>query len=232
MTLPADFPPCYAVIVAGGSGNRMKSDRPKQFLLLDSRPVLMHTLEAFTRSRYSPKIILVLSKAWHQHWRNLCEEHAFTLPCILAEGGESRFHSVKSGLGHVPDNALVAVHDGARPLTGASLIDACYRSAQENGNGVAALAATDTVRLVENAAYRQLNRQDVYLMQTPQTFRSTDLKAAYALAFTEDITDDACVWERAGNAIVLVEGERSNIKITWPDDLAYAGFLLAQKKPY
>jgi 2-C-methyl-D-erythritol 4-phosphate cytidylyltransferase len=218
----------FAIIVAGGSGTRMQSSVPKQFLLLNGKPVIMHTIEAFYNSAVRPQIILVLHQDFHAYWDELCREHNFNIPHQFVNGGETRFHSVKNGLDIIPDDAdvLVAVQDAVRPLTSAKIIDGSYSSAAANGNAVAAVKSRDSVRLLKNNVSASLLRDEVYLVQTPQTFRLAQLKKAYEQPYSEKFTDDASVVEATGAAIHLIEGSYQNIKITFPEDIAIAELLL------
>ncbi|MES2278055.1 MAG: 2-C-methyl-D-erythritol 4-phosphate cytidylyltransferase [Bacteroidota bacterium] len=219
----------YALIVAGGSGTRMQSVVPKQFLLLNGRPVLMYTMEAFYQSAYQPQIIVVLHPNFHTYWQELCAEHNFTIPYQLADGGETRFHSVKQGLALVDDNSLVAVQDAVRPLTSVDIIDNAYQQAAEYGNAVVAVKSRDSVRSLRNGKSESLLRDEIYLVQTPQTFKSALLKKAYLQEFNNGFTDDANVAEKAGAQIHICEGNYQNFKITFPEDIAIAEMLLRMR---
>ena len=171
----------YAIIVAGGSGTRMQAAVPKQFLLLGDKPVIMHTIEAFYGSALKPVIILVLPAEYHDYWLQLCVEYNFIVPHSLVTGGETRFYSVKNGLDLIgnDEGALVAVHDAVRPLISAEIIEQSYQCAAELGNAVVAVKSRDSVRLMENENSKSLIRDHVYLVQTPQTFKSAQIKKAY-----------------------------------------------------
>jgi 2-C-methyl-D-erythritol 4-phosphate cytidylyltransferase len=218
----------YAIIVGGGSGTRMQSAVPKQFLPLCGRPVLMHTIAAFSASAVRPEIIVVLPSAYHTFWQQLCNEHNFTIPHVLVAGGETRFHSVKNGLDTIEDStdSLIAVHDAVRPLTGKQIIENSYKIATGMGNAVTAVKSRDSVRLMENGASKSLLRDDVYLVQTPQTFQSSQIKKAYGQPYSAKFTDDASVVEEIGFNINLAEGDHRNIKITFPEDIAVAEMFL------
>jgi 2-C-methyl-D-erythritol 4-phosphate cytidylyltransferase len=216
----------YAIIVAGGSGTRMQAVVPKQFLLLNGRPVLMYTLEAFQQSAYKPGIILVMHPNFHTYWHQLCTDHQFTVPHTLVEGGETRFHSVKNGLALISDDSLVAVQDAVRPLVSADIIDNAYTQAAEFGNAVVAVKSRDSVRSLRNGQSESLLRDEIYLVQTPQTFKADLLKKAYQQPYTDSFTDDASVAEKAGAQIHIYEGSYQNIKITFPEDIAIAELLL------
>jgi len=219
----------YAVIVAGGSGTRMQSAVPKQFLLLNGKPVLMYTIENFYNTSPAPTIMLALHSNFHDYWRNLCKQHNFTIPHEVIAGGQTRFHSVKNSIIDIPDDALVAVQDAVRPLTSTSVIEAAYQCALEHGNAVTAVKSRDSIRQMSNGQSTALKRDEIYLVQTPQTFKANILKQAYLQEFNNDFTDDASVVERSGEQIRLVDGDYTNIKITFPEDIAIAELLLKQK---
>jgi 2-C-methyl-D-erythritol 4-phosphate cytidylyltransferase len=223
-------PKTYAIIVAGGSGSRMLSSVPKQFLLLGGKPVLMHTIEAFNNCETGPQIIVVLPADFHAYWEQLCREHNFDIPHQLVNGGETRFHSVKNGLDMITDNkdTLIAVHDAVRPLTSKQIIDESYKHALKYGNAITAVKSRDSVRQLKNDSSVSLQRDEIYLVQTPQTFQSSQLKKAYQQPYRTDFTDDASVVEQTGVAIHLVEGSYQNIKITFPEDVAIAEMLLGK----
>ncbi|GAB3929734.1 2-C-methyl-D-erythritol 4-phosphate cytidylyltransferase [Mucilaginibacter myungsuensis] len=219
----------YALIVAGGSGTRMQSVVPKQFLLLNGRPLMMYTIEAFYNSTYQPQIIVVMHPNFHTYWQELCVEHNFAIPHVLADGGETRFHSVKAGLALVTEDGLVAVQDAVRPLTSVDIIDHAYHQAQELGNAVVAVKSRDSVRAVRNGRSESMLRDEIYLVQTPQTFRADILKKAYLQEFNDGFTDDASVVEKDGVMIHLTEGNYQNIKVTYPEDIAIGELLLGMR---
>ncbi|MCC8426668.1 2-C-methyl-D-erythritol 4-phosphate cytidylyltransferase [Mucilaginibacter sp. UR6-11] len=219
---------CYAIIVAGGSGSRMQSALPKQFLLINGLPVLMHTLLAFYNSDTKPGLILVLPADYHEYWQQLCIRHNFVIPHQLAIGGETRFHSVKNGLDLIADNeeSIIAVQDAVRPLTSSEIIDNAYKHAAAYGNAVVAVKSRDSIRQLKNNTSVALTRDEIYLVQTPQTFQSAQLKAAYRQEYNPKFTDDASVVEETGVKINLIAGSYQNIKITFPEDVAIAELLL------
>jgi 2-C-methyl-D-erythritol 4-phosphate cytidylyltransferase len=221
----------YAIIVAGGSGTRMQTAVPKQFLLLNGLPVLMHTIRAFEQSCVTPAIVLVLPASYHAYWQQLCDVHRFTIPHLLVAGGETRFYSVKNGLDQIiaDDDALIAVHDAVRPLTSRQIIEASYLHAEKYGNAVTAVKSRDSVRQLTNGQSVSLLRDQIYLIQTPQTFKAGLLKKAYEQPYSEKFTDDASVVEQYGTEIQLTEGNYQNIKITFPEDIAIAELLLSKK---
>ncbi|MDN3579823.1 2-C-methyl-D-erythritol 4-phosphate cytidylyltransferase [Mucilaginibacter flavus] len=221
----------YVIIVAGGSGTRMQSAVPKQFLLVNGLPVVMHTMQAFYNSGVSPELILVLHTDFHTYWKQLCNDHHFTLPHLLVAGGETRFHSVKNGLSQIrcTDDALIAVHDAVRPLTSGAVIQKSYTAANEYGNAVTAVKSRDSIRRVVDGKSVSLLRDEIYLVQTPQTFKAGLLRKAYEQEFDSKFTDDASVVEEMGIEIKLTEGDHENIKITFPQDIAIAELLLNKK---
>ena len=221
----------HVIIVAGGSGSRMQSAVPKQFLLLNGLPVIMHTMLAFYNSDIHPNLILVLHSDFHAYWQQLCSEHSFALPHLLVAGGETRFHSVKNGLDQIKctDDALIAVHDAVRPLTSGIIIQTSYIHAHEFGNAVTAVKSRDSVRRVIDGKSTSLLRDEIYLVQTPQTFKASLLRKAYEQEYNAKFTDDASVVEEMGIEIQLTEGDHENIKITFPEDIAIAELLLNKK---
>jgi len=216
----------FAIIVGGGSGSRMLSEIPKQFMLLRGRPVLMHTIEAFYKSDYNPEIIVVLNVDFHQYWENLCVLHNFSIPHLLVKGGTHRFDSVKNGIKAIKSKAIIAIHDAVRPLLSSRLIDRSFQEAEVSGNAVAAIKSRDSVRQQTGKHSIPLNREEIYLIQTPQTFSSEILKKAYKQEFRNEFTDAASVAERAGIKINLIEGEHRNFKITFPEDIRLAEIYL------
>jgi 2-C-methyl-D-erythritol 4-phosphate cytidylyltransferase len=216
----------YALIVAGGSGTRMGSTIPKQFLLLCGKPVLMHTLEQFYKADNNTQIIVVLPASQSEYWKELCKQFSFTIPHQVTIGGDTRFHSVTNGLNLVPDYCLVAIHDGVRPLVTAALIHTCFEAASKNGCAIPAIPVHESLRRKNGDVYEQVDRSDFYLVQTPQCFNAGMLKKAYAAATSSHYTDDASVFEAGGHTIYLIDGIKENIKITTPADLTMAeGYL-------
>lgn len=198
---------------------------------MNGKPVLMHTIEAFYKSNSKPTIILVLHAGFHQYWQQLCNEHNFRVPVTLVKGGETRFHSVKNGLELIPDhpNTVVAIHDAVRPLVSCEIIDEAYRYAFEHGNAIVAVKSRDSIRQMWNDHSISLKREDIYLIQTPQTFRSDILKEAYRVEYDDHFTDDASVVERAGGIINMINGSYQNLKITFPEDIAIAETILKNR---
>lgn len=215
----------YAILVAGGKGLRMGSDIPKQFLPLRRRPVLMHTIDVFRRTYPDIHIILVLPREQQDYWRQLCGQHDYDVELCVADGGETRFHSVHNGLSLIPDNArgVVGVHDGVRPFVSPETIRRCYEAAEECGAVVPVVPVVETVRqLLADGSSMTVDRNAYRLVQTPQTFDIQLLKKAYGQPFDPFFTDDASVVEAMGHPIKLVEGNNENIKLTNPADLKLA----------
>ncbi|MCA1742089.1 MAG: 2-C-methyl-D-erythritol 4-phosphate cytidylyltransferase, partial [Bacteroidales bacterium] len=228
----------YCIIVAGGSGRRMNSAIPKQFLLLDGRPLLMHTVERFHSFDRSIELIIVLPPEHHALWDSLVREYSFSISHIVAAGGEERFHSVRAGLAVVRagtvvmtpdamqadtgDDSLVAIHDGVRPLVSHDTIWRCYADAEEFGSAVPFVEPADSVRVLQGDDSAPMPRHEVRLIQTPQVFHGSLILKAYEHNFDPLFTDDATVAEASGVKIHLTHGNRENIKITTPEDLAVA----------
>ncbi|MFZ4523222.1 MAG: 2-C-methyl-D-erythritol 4-phosphate cytidylyltransferase [Bacteroidales bacterium] len=215
-----------AVIVAGGSGTRMNAGMPKQFLLLNGKPLLMYSIEAFNVAFPGISVILVLPATELLPWKQLCDEYAFNLPCTLVAGGETRFHSVQNALAVMDDGGLVAIHDGARPLVSPSLIRNTFLTAGQLGNAVPVIEFSDSVRKVSGKGSQPVDRSILRLVQTPQVFNISILKKAYHQEYRTTFTDDASVMESAGETIHLTEGDPVNLKITHPYDLAAAEIML------
>ena len=222
----------YIIIVAGGKGLRMGSDIPKQFLPVCGLPVLMRTIRRFREYSADINIILVLPKAQQAYWQSLCKEYHFDERYSIADGGETRFHSVSNGLSLIPDDAegVVGVHDGVRPFPSIDVIAGCYETARHQGAVIPVIPVVETVRHLEGDDSKTVSRDEYRLVQTPQTFDIQLLKRAYRQPFTPMFTDDASVVEALGNTITLVEGNRENIKITTPFDLKIASAILRNEE--
>lgn len=216
----------YALIVAGGKGLRMGTELPKQFLPIGGKPVLMRTLEAFYAYNPEIQIILVLPSSQQEYWAQLCGEYHFSLPHIIADGGETRFHSVKNGLAFVEAPGLVGVHDGVRPFVAPEVIARCYALAAEKKAVIPVVDVVETVRHLEGEGSTTVSRDDYKLVQTPQVFDAALLKEAYEQPYTSHFTDDASVVEAMGIPVCLTPGNRENIKITTPFDLKIATALI------
>jgi len=224
----------HVIIVAGGSGIRLNSALPKQFMLLLGRPVLMHTIIQFHNADPEFNIILVLPLSHQQTWKDLVSEHEFHIPHLVVTGGETRFHSVKNGLDTLTasDDSIVAVHDGVRPMLSTELILQCFSVAQASGSAVPVIPLTDSIRQVNHAGNTALSRENLKLVQTPQCFRTADIKTAFSTAYSPGFTDCASVLEASGFVISLTEGEQDNFKITTQKDLWLAEHLMSMRSSY
>ncbi len=212
------------IIVAGGKGLRMGGDIPKQFLPIGGKPILMHTIDRFLQYDEEMQVVLVLPASQQDYWRSLCEQYDFHQPYALANGGETRFHSVKNGLALVaPQATLIGVHAGVRPFVSIETIRACYDEAARTEAVIPVTDVVETLRktLPEGASVT-VPRSDYRLVQTPQVFSANLLRQAYLQTYTDFFTDDASVVERLGHSVTLVPGNRENIKITTPFDLTIA----------
>ncbi len=218
-----------AVIVAGGSGTRMGSATPKQFLLLKGKPLLWYTIRAFLDAYADMQIVLVLPEAHMETGKAIAGEFSNAAIQIIA-GGDTRFASVKNGVMASPDDTIIFVHDGVRCLVTPELIRACYTQTVAKGSAVPAVASTDSVRLsAADGSHRVVDRQFVQIIQTPQTFPAQQLKAAFQQAYQDGFTDEATVVEAAGGAVHLIGGDYSNIKVTRPIDLLMAERILEER---
>lgn len=218
----------YVVIVAGGKGLRMGSSVPKQFLPINGLPVLMQTIKRFREYDNSLNIILVLPKEQHEYWHELCKNYHFTAAYAVAEGGETRFHSVRNGLAMIPDDAdgVVGVHDGVRPFPSIDVIRDCFETARTAKAVVPVVPVVETLIHIDGQGNAGPAPRDSFrLVQTPQTFDIQLLKRAYKQDYKDCFTDDASVVDSIGQKITLIEGNRENIKITTPFDLRIARVL-------
>ncbi|PKQ69851.1 2-C-methyl-D-erythritol 4-phosphate cytidylyltransferase [Raineya orbicola] len=221
-----------ALIVAGGSGKRMGSSIPKQFLEIAEKPILLHTLAVF--EKICEQIVLVLPQSEFEAWQNICEKHQYRLKGHLVTGGETRYQSVKNGLKFLvenkfPQESLVAIHDGVRPFVKPEVIEKSFEIAQKNGSAVASVPLKDSIRRLKNTLEQSesLPREQFRLIQTPQTFVLAKIWQAFQqVPDTSLITDDASVFEQAGFSVTLIEGNYENIKITTPEDLQWAEILV------
>ena len=218
-----------AIIVAGGTGQRMGATLPKQFLAIEGKSILLHTVGQFAAAFSDIDFIIVLPADYIQEGQNLIASSGLTQQFQIIAGGDTRFQSVKNGLAHVDPNAIVFVHDAVRCLLTPALIQSCYHQAVEKGSAIPAVASTDTIRILEGAKHHLVNRENVMMIQTPQTFNAAILKKAFEQAYQPSFTDEANVLEGSGTEVFLIEGEYENIKITRPLDLAIAEYILAKR---
>jgi len=219
-----------ALIVAGGLGTRMQSKIPKQFMVLNGLPLLMHTINKFYAYDSTIDLRVVLPESEIKIWNELCTEYNFNLSCKIFSAGETRFHSVKNGLHDLPSLALVGVHDGVRPLVSMGTITRCFKLAEINGTAVPVIPVSESIRRVEGEDSISEDRLMYRIVQTPQVFSSEILLDAYNLPFEDSFTDDASVVEKAGYKIYLTEGNEENLKITSLKDLLIAEILNTQKE--
>ena len=213
-----------ALIVAGGSGSRIGGPIPKQFLLLNGRPMLMYTIEKF--HDISDRVIIVLPEIHSAFWQQLCIEHQFTLSVTLVYGGDTRAASVKNGLAVIEEESIVAVHDAARPLVSKKLIDKLYISAANHGNAIPVIPVGETMRMVDGEHNYVVDRSQFRLVQTPQCFKTEMLLKSFHMVDYQNFTDDSSLYQAAGHQIHLEEGEPFNIKVTHPNDFLFAEYYL------
>jgi len=212
-----------ALIVAGGKGERMNADIPKQFLLLNGTPILMHTLKQFS---HFEAIVLVLPPTQFEYWQELCKKYNFRQQHALVAGGKTRFHSVKNGLDRIADNTIVAIHDGVRPLISTSLINDLVAETKSGIGVIPIVPVKDSIRKLEGENSVHVNRSNLFGVQTPQCFLSADIQKAYTQDFSDTFTDDASVFEANGGKINTLLGEEKNLKITTEEDLNIASILI------
>ena len=218
----------FIIIPAAGIGQRFGNVVPKQFAELKGKPVLMHTIELFSIT--NQKIILVLNPEFILYWKNLCDKFSFRVPHIIVEGGKTRTDSVRNGLAIINDDGIVAIHDAVRPLVSRALIEKLFTVAEKKDNAIPAISVQDSLRKLEAGKNYSVERKDYRMIQTPQCFHVSKLKSAYENFPGNEFTDDASVYEMAGEKINLVEGEFSNIKITEPNDLLIAETLIRSRQ--
>ena len=219
----------YAIIVAGGSGTRMGSLLPKQFILLKDKPVLYYTLKVFLEAYDDLQIILVLPVEYTDMGQEIIDAYFDKERIRITAGGDTRFQSVKNGLAMVEEESVIFVHDGVRCLLTKELIHQCYQRAIETGTAIPAVVSKDSIRLVNEEGNEAFDRTNVKLIQTPQTFHSKIILPAFQIDYKDKFTDEATVAEAYGINVSLVEGEESNIKITRPIDLLIAERILEER---
>lgn len=219
----------YAVIVAGGNGSRMNSTVPKQFLLLNNKPVLYYSLDTFLKAYQDLKVILVLPEEYVATGQEIIDAWFDYKRIRIAVGGRTRFHSVQNGLRLIEEESIVFVHDAVRCLLTTALIHRCYDAALEFGATIPVIDCKDSVRMVSSDGNEALERRNIKLVQTPQVFLSTILLPAFSTDYKDKFTDEASVVETFGMKVHLVEGEENNIKITTPIDMLLAEYLLSQR---
>jgi 2-C-methyl-D-erythritol 4-phosphate cytidylyltransferase len=208
----------------------MKSDLPKQFLLLLDAPILMHTLERFALAIEDIELIVVLPEQEQTTWKNLCGQMGFDLPHQVVTGGATRYDSVKNGLAACTEDGLVGIHDGVRPLVSEELIVKCFAAAETHGSALPVVPVTQSLRKVDGEQSAAMSREGVVEVQTPQCFRLETLKPCYSGPVQDHFTDDATVFEAHGHQVHLMEGEPTNLKITTQADLKIAEAILGMAR--
>lgn len=218
----------YAVIAAGGAGQRMGAEMPKQFLLLNGKPLLQYTIQTFLQAFDDMHIILVLPVEHLAKGMEIIKNINAEERIQIIAGGETRFQSVKNGLSYIMHPSIVFVHDGVRCLVSQKLIQNCYEQAVEKGSAIPAVTAADSIRIDEGSSHFTIDRSKVRIIQTPQTFQSGILVEAFKQEYNYSFTDEAAVAEAAGYKVFLIQGDYNNLKITRPIDLYIAEKLLQE----
>ncbi len=220
------------IIVAGGSGTRMGAALPKQFLQINGKAILIHTLEKFLAFDNSIEIVLVMHPDYSAFWEKVRGKASFDYPVKIASGGETRFQSVKNGIAKLDGDFLVGVHDAVRPLVTVAAIQRVFDAAAISGSAIPCVPLKESARVVTGNNSLPLDRSAIRLVQTPQVFHASILRKSYETDYREEFTDDASVVEFAGNRIELVQGDEFNLKITTPEDFEIASILLNPQKPH
>ena len=219
----------YVVILACGSGTRMQSDIPKQYILLNNKPIVFHTIETISGFDSSYNIIVVINKEHNGLFSEFSKRYALNLPFKLVFGGEERFFSVKNALSTIKEeDSLVAIHDGVRPIVEKRMFEESFAAASQYGNAICCVKATDSIRKGDENTNCAIDRREIFLVQTPQTFKTSVIKKAYSQEYKPIFTDDASVAESIGEKIHIIQGNKANIKITFPIDLSIAAQLLTK----
>lgn len=210
------------IITAGGSGKRMQQSLPKQFILLNGKPILQHTIEKFRL--FDPNIFMVVVLPMKQinFWKELCQTNGYSIDYEIAVGGEERFHSIQHGVKFCPKDGVIAVHDAVRPLVSIKTIDRCFKKAESLGAAIPVLPVNDSLRRLDGDTSTHVQRGSYRIVQTPQCFEAGLLHKAYKQDYKSNFTDDASLVEQLGQTIHLVDGNNENIKITSPNDLLIA----------
>ena len=220
----------YVIIVAGGSGSRMNSAIPKQYLLLHNEPIIIHTIQKFYNYNPAIQVICCVHEDYLNEVKSMMQNYFPDKKIVVTKGGETRFHSVKNGLLQINDEqSLVAIHDAARPLVSVVTIQKAFESAKNNESGIPVISVNESIRLIENNNSKAVNRNDYKIVQTPQCFKTGLIKNAFEVEYNHSFTDDATVFEYSGNKVSLTEGNSENIKITLPNDLVIAESLIKNK---
>jgi 2-C-methyl-D-erythritol 4-phosphate cytidylyltransferase len=220
----------YVIIVAGGSGSRMNSSIPKQYLLLHNEPIIIHTIQKFYNYNPAIQVICCVHEDYLNEVKSMMQNYFPDKKIVVTKGVETRFHSVKNGLLQINDEqSLVAIHDAARPLVSVVTIQKAFESAKNNGSGIPVVSVNESIRLIENNNSKAVNRNDYKIVQTPQCFKTGLIKNAFEVEYNHSFTDDATVFEHAGHEVILTEGNPENIKITLPNDLIIAESLIKNR---
>lgn len=217
------------IIVAGGVGKRMKSEIPKQFMILCGKPILIHTFFKFFQYDSKLEFRLVLPQQSFDSWNELCSQYDFNIPHKLFAGGETRFHSVKNGLAGIIEPSLIAVHDAVRPLVSTNTIKNCFDLASKKGSAIPVMSLKESIREITGQGSQSRQREMYRSVQTPQVFKSEILLKSYEVEYSNSFTDDASVIENAGYQVYLSDGNEENIKITTPTDLLVGEILMKQQ---
>jgi 2-C-methyl-D-erythritol 4-phosphate cytidylyltransferase len=221
-----------AIIVAGGSGTRMGTDLPKQFLLIEAKPVFLYSIDAFLKAYKDIRIILVMPLSYCDLAQSILQEFGYPPSIEIVAGGETRFHSVKHGLAKASDDSLIFVHDAVRCLASPALVQRCGAAATEKGSAIPVIPVRDSIRRKDEASSHSVvvQREGLYIVQTPQVFLGSVILPAFAMPYDAGFTDEASVLEAFGQQVNLVEGEEGNTKITFPEDLEFAAWKLSLRK--
>ncbi len=212
--------------MGGGSGTRMGSEIPKQFIEINGKPIILHTISIFTRFDPSVRLVVVLPDDQFQRWNDCCEKYEFRIRHQLVPGGHERFFSVRNGLGAIDNDGVVFIHDAVRPMVSIETIERCYQATIGRGNAIPVWQVSESLRKTGPNGNVAVDRSMFYIVQTPQTFLVSEIKKAYRQDYRPGFTDDATVLEASGSSINLVQGNRENLKITFPEDLKMARYFL------
>ncbi|RLD23691.1 MAG: 2-C-methyl-D-erythritol 4-phosphate cytidylyltransferase [Bacteroidetes bacterium] len=215
------------IIVAGGSGSRMKSNTPKQFIAINGKPLLQYTIDRFFNWNPNIDLVLVLPETEINTWKNLVTKNKYSMNYRICEGGKERFDSVKNGL-ELLENDLIMIHDGVRPFVSNPTLDRCLETTNTSGSAIPVIPLVESIRKITPDGSQPVDRESLRLVQTPQCFKNEWIKKAYQQSYSVDFTDDASVVQKAGYSINLINGNRENIKITTPDDLKLAEYYFSK----
>ena len=218
------------IIVAGGTGTRMGTPLPKQFLILGEEPILARTINTIHEALPAAEIVVVMAEQYVELWRNLSARFEVARHKVTV-GGKERFYSVKNGISALSEDVCtIAVHDAVRPLATKKMIIRLMLEAEKHSAVIPVVAPVDSYRIIQGDSSRIINRAELRMVQTPQIFSAEALRKAYEQEFSELFTDDASVMEAAGHTIHLCEGEQQNIKITRPEDIIIAEAIIASRE--